>query len=136
IKDLHAALWVDKDRWVPLKVTVEHPNMGAFTWTDTQLTLNQPIDASMFVLQVPAGAKTVDLDAKMQENGPQSTTITDARTQATKDGWKLLEPSYVPQKATLIEVLRMPGRMGETTGNATGDASAYTLNYSSPTTNF
>lgn len=136
IKDLHAVLWVDKSRWVPIKVTVEHPNMGTFTASATQLTLNQPIDASMFVLQVPASAKTVDLDAKMQENSPQSTTITDARAQASKDGWKLLEPSYVPQKATLIEVLRMPGHMGEMTGNTTGNAGAYTLNYSSPMVSF
>lgn len=135
IKDLHAVLWVDQVRWVPLKMTVEHPNIGAFTSTATELTLNKPIDASTFVLQVPAGAKTVDLDAKMQENSPQSTTLPDAISAASKEGWTLLQPSYVPTGATLIEVLRMPSHTGEMS-NVTSNVSAYTLNYSSPTTSF
>ncbi len=135
IKDLHAVLWVGKDRWIPLKVTVEHPNLGTFTSSATQLTLNTPIDPSMFVLQVPAGAKTVDLDAKMQENGPQSTTLPEARSQASKDGWKLLEPSYAPGNAAIVEVLKMPSHMGDT-GNVASNNSSYTLNYSSPTTSF
>src|SRR5687767_14307827 len=63
IKDVKATLWVDQARWVPLKMTVKHPNIGEFTYTATDMELNQPIEDSDFVLQVPPGAKTVDLDA-------------------------------------------------------------------------
>jgi hypothetical protein len=132
IKDLHANLWVDKDRWIPLKVMVEHPNMGQFTATTSKLELNKPVDPSKFTLQVPAGAKTVDLDAlsdKMASNA-KSTTLAQARTQATADGWKLLEPAYLPGNATLIEVVTASAPMNGS--NATG----FVLNYSSPTTNF
>lgn len=132
IKDLHATVWVDKDRWIPLKLTLEHPNMGTFTYTATKIELNKPIDPSKFVLQTPPGAKTVDLDAISDKMAPKSTTLAEARAQATKDGWKLLEPQYVPDNATLIEVLRAPGRAD----NLTSDVNGFVLNYSSPTTNF
>jgi outer membrane lipoprotein-sorting protein len=136
IKDLHVVLWVDTTRWVPLKATIEHPNMGSFAATASQLTLNQPIDPSTFVLQVPAGAKRVDLDAMADTMGPKSTTLPEARAAAQKEGWTLLEPSYVPANATLIEVLSMPNSgIGSKTANMpTG--SNFTLNYSSPTTSF
>ena len=92
IKDMRASLWVDKDRWIPLKVTLEHPNMGKLTVTTSKLELNKPIDASKFVLQVPGGAKTVDLDAMRDKCALSSTTSREARDQATRDGWKLLSP--------------------------------------------
>ncbi len=135
IKDARATLWVDKDRWIPLKLTVQHPNIGAFTSASTKLDLNKPIDSSTFVLQVPAGAKTVDLDAVEQKYGPQSTTLPAARTQAAAEGWKLLEPSYVPTGATLIEVLNMPANKSNT-GAVSTSGSIFTLNYTSPTASF
>ena len=135
IKDARATLWVDKDRWIPLKLTVQHPNIGTFTSAATKLDLNKPIDSSTFVLQVPAGAKTVDLDALAQQYGPQSTTLPAARTQAAAEGWKLLEPSYVPTGATLIEVLNMPSNTSNT-GAVSTSGSTFTFNYSSPTSSF
>src|SRR5688500_14164622 len=105
IKDIKATLWVDQSRWVPLKMTVAHPNIGEFTYTATDMQLNQPIEDSQFVLQVPPGAKTVDLDAKHEQSSqPESMTITEARAVADKEGWKLLEPTYLPENATLVEV--------------------------------
>jgi len=131
IKDMRASLWVDKDRWIPLKVTLEHPNMGKLTVITSKLELNKPIDASKFVLQVPGGAKTVDLDAMRDKMGPKSTTLPAARDQATRDGWKLLEPAYAPGGATLIEVLQTSA-FSEQTGNVSG----VVLNYSAPSVDF
>jgi outer membrane lipoprotein-sorting protein len=128
IKDLRATLWVDKDRWIPLKLTLQHPNIGQFTAESSQVELNKPIDASQFVLQVPAGAKTVDLDAEREQSGPKSMTISEARDAAAKEGWKLLEPSYVPDNATLVGVLSMPAAMAKQGG--------FMLNYQSPKVSF
>lgn len=133
LKDGKATLWVDKTRWIPLKFTVEHPNIGQLTYTASNVELNKPIDASQFVLQIPAGAKTVDLDVMHQNMQPKSMTIQQARDAATKDGWKLLEPTYLSDKATLVDVSTMPnmGRMGKM-----GGSTVYMLNYSSPNTDF
>lgn len=126
IKDLHITLWVDKDRSIPLKFIVEHPSLGSLTYTASKLDLNKPIDASMFVLQVPAGAKTVDLDQKADEMQPKQTTLPAARDAATNAGWRLLEPSYVPAGATLVGVTEMARQMG----------AGFTLSYSSASTDF
>ena len=112
IKDLHATLWVDQNRWVPLKLTLEHPNIGSFTYTASTLDLNKAIDASTFVLQVPANAKTVDLDQKAEQAQPMQVTLPEARDYAKNEGWTLLEPSYVPAGATLVGVTQMQKPMG------------------------
>ncbi|HUP27184.1 MAG TPA: DUF2092 domain-containing protein [Chloroflexia bacterium] len=109
IKDAKATLWVDQSRWVPLKMTVEHPNIGQFTYTASAMEINKPIEDSQFVLQVPPGTKTVDLDAMHQQSAPKTTTIIEARAAAAKEGWKLLEPSYVPGNATLVDVKSVDG---------------------------
>jgi len=131
IKDLRVSLWVDKDRWIPLKVTLEHPNIGKVAVTTSKIDLNKPIDSSKFVLQVPGGAKTVDLDTLRDKMGPKSTTLPEAKAQASRDGWQLLEPQYVPSGATLIEVLQQPTARGQA-----GNVSGVVLNYSSPSVDF
>jgi outer membrane lipoprotein-sorting protein len=126
IKDVKATLWVDQSRWVPLKLVVVHPNIGEFTYTASGMELNKPIEDSQFVLQVPPGAKTVDLDATHDSLAPKTTTITEAREIATKEGWKLLEPTYLPENATLIEVRSLPNL----------PVRPILLTYSSPSTDF
>ena len=124
IKDVKATLWVDQSRWVPLKMTVQHPNIGEFTYTATGMELNKPIEDSQFVLQVPPGAKTVDLDAMHDRTEPKAVTITEARAAASKEGWSLLEPSYLPEGATLVEVRSLRGM----------PVQHFILTYSSPST--
>ncbi len=131
IKDVHGTLWVDTNRWIPLKLTVDHPSLGSFTYEASKVDLNQPIDASKFVLQVPGGAKTVDLDQLKSQSAPTSTTLQQASDAASKDGWKLLQPTYLPGNATLVEVLQMPAGMMQNTGGL-----GFTMNYSSPSANF
>jgi outer membrane lipoprotein-sorting protein len=124
IKDLHGVVWVDTNRWMPLKVTLEHPNIGKLEYTASKLELNGTIDPATFVLQVPAGAKTVDLDTMGKESTPKQTTLPEAKAAAQQDGWTLLEPTYLPAGATLVGVKKLEAPIG----------SGFLLNYSSPDT--
>lgn len=124
IKDLHGTIWVDTNRWTPLKVTLEHPNIGKLEYTASKLEINGTIDPATFVLQVPAGAKSVDLDQMAKASTPQQTTLPEAKAAAQKDGWALLEPSYLPTGATLVGVKRLETPLG----------GGFMLNYSSPDT--
>jgi outer membrane lipoprotein-sorting protein len=112
IKDLHATLWVDQARSVPLKLTIDHPNIGSFTYEAKTLEINKTIDPSVFVLQVPAGATTVDLDEKAEQSQPKQVTLPEARAYAIAQGWKLLEPSFVPAESTLVGVTQMQKPLG------------------------
>jgi len=112
IKDLKATLWVGKDTSVPVKFTLEHPNIGSITYTVSNLQLNKAIDAATFVLQAPAGAKTVDLDQQDTATQPKQTTLPDAVDYAKSQGWALLQPSYLPAGATLVGVTQMQKAMG------------------------
>lgn len=135
IKDLHITLWVDQQRWVPLKVDVQHPNIGEFTETTTQMDLNKPIDASQFSMTAPSGAKTVDLDALKSQMTPKVTTLQAASDTATKEGWKLLEPGYVTANATLVDVKQLPATADkQSTTPSTG--SVFMLGYSAQGVNF
>jgi outer membrane lipoprotein-sorting protein len=124
IKDLHAVVWVDKDRWLPLKVTLEHPNIGKIEYTASTLEINGTIDPATFVLQVPAGAKTVQAPNPDAAPTSQQTTLPEAKAAAQKEGWSLLEPTYLPAGATLVGVTRLSTPMG----------GGFMLNYSSPDT--
>jgi outer membrane lipoprotein-sorting protein len=115
IKDAKATVWVDKERWIPVKTTLEHPQVGTFTYTGN-LELDKPVDEAQFVLQIPAGAEVVDIDALHERMQPKTMTLPEARAEVAKDGWKLLEPSYLPEKATLVEVTRLPGMMAGPVG--------------------
>lgn len=131
IKDAHATLWVDKDRWIPLKLDTQHPNIGTLTVTASSIDLNQPIDPATFVLQVGSDVKVVDLDQMAQSMTPQSLTLSEAGDAASKEGWKLLEATY-PADATVVEVTeRGNGLMQQGTGH-----SLVTISYSSPKVDF
>lgn len=138
IKDATATIWVDKDRWIPLKLVLAHPNLGTFTYSVQSMDLNKPIDSSQFVLQVPPGAKTVDLDAMHNTMQPKSTTLPEARSAATKAGWKLLEPTY-PSGLTLVGATQLPsmtGMPGKSSANQPSGMTGVTLSYSSASVDF
>lgn len=137
IKDAHLTVWVDKDRWIPLKVVAEHPSIGQFSATTSTIELNKPIDASEFVLQVGSDVKKVDLDARSANMAPATLTLPQARDAASKDGWKLLEASY-PADATVVGVTANGSMKQEATGSAAQHPGpdAITVSYSSPATDF
>lgn len=132
IKDLRVQLWVDKDRWIPLKAVVEHPNIGTLTGTASAVEINQPVDASTFVLQAGPDVKVVDVDQMAESAAPKTLTLPKARELATGEGWTLLEATY-PADATLVGV----NKLGSAMLKAGGDGnSLITLSYSSPSSDF
>lgn len=143
IKDLRITLWVDKDRWVPLKVEATHPSLAQFTATTSALELNKPVDASQFVLQVGSDVKQVDLDKLAASMAPKTLTLPQARDAATNEGWKLLEAGY-PADATVVGVTAngqaaAGGASGKSlpgSAQAPISGSAVTISYSSPATDF
>jgi outer membrane lipoprotein-sorting protein len=144
IRGAKGTFWVDKDLFTPLKATLEHPSIGNLTYSG-DWKLNGSIDADRFVLQIPPGAKVEDMDEHLnnldrssgywvgQHVEPKTITIAEARELAQKDGWKLLEPSYLPQGVTLVNVQSMPAYPGmNDNGSKERHTSGITLSYSSP----
>ncbi|MEA2574016.1 MAG: hypothetical protein QOH93_1314 [Chloroflexia bacterium] len=131
LKDAHATLWVDKDRWIPLKLDAQHPNIGTLTVTASSIDLNKPIDPATFVLQTGNDVKVVDLDKMAESMTPQTLTLSQASDTASKEGWKLLQATY-PANATVVGVTtRGNDLMQQGTGHG-----LVTISYSSPTVDF
>ncbi len=137
IKDVHATLWVDKDRSIPLKLVLTQPSIGTFTATVSKIDVNKTIDASTFVLQVPSDVKKVDIDAMQTKMEPKQITLPEAKSQATKEGWSLLVPEYTGG-ATLVGVT---AGIGNNMGSNVPAAKASHMGgivqqYSSPSSDF
>jgi outer membrane lipoprotein-sorting protein len=142
IRGTKGTLWVDKALFTPLKATLEHPSVGTLTYTG-DLKLNGPIDADRFVLQVPPGAKVEDMDPHLRmmydANSflPKTATLDEARDVAEQDGWKPIEPTYLPQGATLVNVSVMPAYPGMPDNEGKERRiSSIALSYSSPLSDF
>ena len=93
-------LWVDTTRWLPLQASVNAGSMGQGTVTATTLEVNAGVPDSLFQFQIPQGAKVVPI----QSQQPQHLSLGDAGMAL---GGKLLQPSYLPAGATLVDVLKM-----------------------------
>ena len=146
LRDAKATVWVDKEQWVPLKAIIEHPSVGQLTYTGNW-KLNGSVDADRFVLQVPPGTTTTDMDQQLESldywSGrhyqPETVTLVQAREIAHKDGWKLLEPTYLPEGATLVEVQKIivSGAGGPSGGTMERRESiGFNLSYSAPQSDF
>ena len=93
-------LWIDTARWLPLQATVDAGSMGQGTVTATTLEVNAGVADSLFQFQVPQGAKVVPIENRQ----PQFLSLGEAG-QALGAG--LLQPSYLPAGATLVDVLKL-----------------------------
>jgi outer membrane lipoprotein-sorting protein len=147
LKGAVGTLWVDKELFTPLRGTLTHPQIGTLKY-EGKWKLNDPISADRWVLQVPAGTRTVDMDESlrmtqsMQDYMPKTVTLPEARELAKKEGWTLLEPSYLPEGATLLSVLVTTPKAG--TGSANSDPtnskpvdmSSFMFHYSSSNVDF
>ncbi len=93
------SLWIDQNRWLPLQGSFNAGSMGQGQVTVQTVELNTGEPDSRFQFQIPAGAKVVNADALR----PQHLTLSDAQKSA---GFKLLEPTFVPNGAKLVDVLK------------------------------
>jgi outer membrane lipoprotein-sorting protein len=88
------SLWIDQNRWLPLQ-----GSMGQGQVTVKSVELNISVPDSRFQFQPPAGAKVVNADSLR----PQHLSLSDAQKSA---GFKLLQPTFVPDGETLVDVLK------------------------------
>ncbi len=93
------SLWVDQNRWLPLQGSFNAGSIGQGQVTVKTVELNIGVPDSRFQFQIPAGAKVVDADSLR----PQHLTLSDAQKSA---GFTLLQPTFVPNGATLVDVLK------------------------------
>jgi outer membrane lipoprotein-sorting protein len=95
-----ATLWVDKEQWIVLKATYEASVFGQGSMEIQSFEMNPGLSDDLFTYEVPEGAEVIDVQA--QE--PVPLTLDEAKEQA---GFPLLQPEYIPEGATLIEVFKM-----------------------------
>lgn len=94
-----ATLWVDKEQWFPLKAIYEGNVFGQGSVEVQSFELNPGLTDDLFVFVVPEGAEVVEIEPKQIE----PLTLDEALAQTD---FPLLIPEYVPEEATLIEVLK------------------------------
>lgn len=93
-------VWIDSSRWLPLQATLNGGSMGQGRVTVQSIELNQGVADNLFRFQVPAGAKVVSVNDLI----PKHVTLSEAQKTA---GFPLLTPTYVPNGATLVDVLKV-----------------------------
>ena len=94
-----ATLWVDKEQWMILKATYDAGTFGQGSMEVQSFELNPGLADDLFTFQVPEGAEVVDVEAQQ----PEHLSLDEAKAQA---GFPLLVPEYVPEGATLVDVLK------------------------------
>ena len=97
-----ATLWVDQERWVVLQAHFS----GGIAGGEGQMhvrsfELNTGLADDLFQFEIPEGVKVT----KAEDKRPKHISLDEARAQADF----LLIPTYVPEDATLIDVLTMDG---------------------------
>ncbi len=92
-------LWVDVSRWLPLQAAFNAGSMGQGQISFKTIEVNVGVPDSRFQFQVPAGAKVINAD----DLRPQHLSLSDA--QKSTD-FKLLQPTFLPSGATLVDVLK------------------------------
>jgi len=100
---LKATMWVDQATWTIVKLDVTSAQ-GNGSYSAQTVDFNKGIPASTFTFSLPDGAKGVDLTMFM----PRSTTLDQARSGATAQGFTLLTPTYLAGGATLTGVTALP----------------------------
>lgn len=93
-----ATLWVEQDRWIALQARFDGGSFGEGWVRVRSFEFNIGIGAEQFHFEVPEGVQVINVE----DSQPQPLTLDEARAQAE---FTLLVPTYVPEGATLIEVL-------------------------------
>jgi hypothetical protein len=94
-----ATLWVDKEQWFVLKAAYQADTFGQGSMEVQGFELNPGLADDLFQFTAPEGA---DVEV-VQVEVPEPLTLDEAKAQAA---FTLLTPGYVPEGATLVEVLK------------------------------
>ncbi len=106
---VETTLWVDSERWLPLKLLVDAKDMGRLEITAETLDTNTGLDQSLFEGQPPADAtikQLADVIAEMKDaaGSTEATTLDEAKAQA---GFPVLTASDETAGAQLVDVQLM-----------------------------
>ena len=95
-----ATLWVDREQWIVRKAHFVAPNLGEGTMHVRSLELNPGLADEIFTFEVPEGAAVISAEDEKTKH----ITLDEAEAQA---GFDLLTPAYVPDGATLVDVMKV-----------------------------
>jgi outer membrane lipoprotein-sorting protein len=98
---IDTTLWVDKQSDLPVKALIDAKDLGKLDATVKTLDLNQPITDDRFTFTPPAGAEVINAAEIAKKARPQTTTLDDARKQAS---FPVLAPDALPGGVQLDEV--------------------------------
>lgn len=97
-----ATLWVEQERWIVLQAHFINDMFGEGWMHVRSFEFNTGIPDEQFQFEIPEGAEVTQLE----DMRPKSITLDEAREQfAQQAELALLVPTYVPEGATLIDVL-------------------------------
>ncbi len=91
--------WVDRARWVVLQATFDGGSMGQGRVTAELVELDVGLPDDLFTFQIPEGVEVVPVEDRSREH------LSLAEAEAVV-GFDLLTPSYLPEGATLVDVVR------------------------------
>jgi outer membrane lipoprotein-sorting protein len=97
-----ATLWVDQERWIVLQAHFVGDMVGEGWMRVRSFDLNAGIADERFHFEIPEDAEVIEFE----DMEPVPITLDEALEQA---GFPLRVPTYVPEPATLIDVLAMEG---------------------------
>jgi outer membrane lipoprotein-sorting protein len=105
---VNTTLWIGKDRYIPLRASVDAGDLGKLDATVREIQLDEGVDAALFTFTPPEGAEVVDAAELAKQARPQTTSLEDARANAS---FPVLAPSPLPQGVVLdeVQVLSMGG---------------------------
>jgi outer membrane lipoprotein-sorting protein len=105
---LTTTLWIDQQTDLPVKAVVDARDQGSVEVTVNTLNVNQPLEDDVFTFTPPAGTEVIDATELIQRMRPQTTTLDQAREQAS---FPLLAPSNLPEGVQLdeVQVLQLRG---------------------------
>jgi len=93
-------VWIDQNRNIPLAAAYTGGSMGEVRVTALKLEINQGVDESLFIFEIPADAEVV----RFADMKPESLTLDEAAASAEFD---FLTPETLPAGATLVDVLNV-----------------------------
>ncbi len=98
---IESTLWIEHKRYIPLKAVIDAGDMGKGEATVRSIEIDQGVAAERFSFTPPAGAEVVDAAELAQQARPTTTTLEDARAQAS---FPVLAPETLPEGVVLDEV--------------------------------
>jgi outer membrane lipoprotein-sorting protein len=98
----NVTLWVERERWIVLQAHLEGGTLGEGRMHVRSFEFNTGVPDGRFVFDIPVGAQVINVG----DVGPTHVTLDEAEAQAEFD---LLVPAYLPDGATLVEVVTVEG---------------------------